>query len=372
MSDTWAGLLQAAILVAALAVVYRPFGACLAHTFTSEKHWRVERAVYRLVRVDPGSQQRWTTYAVGTLSFGLVSALLLYLLQRIQPLLPFDFGRTIPPGMAFNTAASFATNTNWQSYVPESVMGHAVQMLGLTVQNFVSAGMGLAVAIALIRAFVRDQTDRLGNFWVDLTRATVRILLPVAFVSAIVLVALGVTMSLRENVPVTALDGTGHSIAVAPAASQEAIKELGTNGGGIFNANSAHPFENPGAWSNLIEMFLILLIPVSLTRTFGLMVGSRRQGHVLLSVMAVLWTGVLAVTWWAEAHPNGPASLLAGGATEGKETRFGIPGSSLFATSTTGTSTGAVNSMHDSYTGLGGAGPLFQMMLGEISPGGVG
>jgi potassium-transporting ATPase potassium-binding subunit len=372
MSDTWAGLIQVGILLVALAVVYRPLGGFMARVFTTEKDWRVERAVYRLVRVDPQSEQRWTTYATGTLAFGLVSALLLYLLQRIQPLLPFNFGRSIPASMAFNNAVSFATNTNWQSYVPESVMGHAVQMLGLTVHNFVSAGMGIAVAIALIRGFIRHQTDRLGNFWVDLTRSVVRILLPISFVFAIVLVGLGVTMSLHEYVSVTGLDGAQHSIAVAPAASQEAIKELGTNGGGIFNANSAHPFENPNSWSDLIEIFLLLVIPVSLTRTFGVLVGNKRQGHVLLSVMGVLWAGILAVTWWAEAHPNGPAALLAGGAMEGKETRFGIPGSTLFATSTTGTSTGAVNSMHDSFSGLGGFGPLFHMMLGEISPGGVG
>jgi K+-transporting ATPase ATPase A chain len=372
MSDTWAGLVQVGILLAALAVVYRPFGGYMAHVFTSDRHWRVERAIYRLVRVNPDSEQRWTVYAAGVLAFGLISALLLFLLQRIQPLLPFDFGRVIPPGMAFNNAVSFATNTNWQSYVPESVMGHTVQMLGLTVHNFVSAAMGMAVAAALVRGFVRYRTDRLGNFWVDLTRACVRILLPISFVSAIVLVALGTAMSLRSGVTVTGLDGAQHTIALAPTASQEVIKELGTNGGGIFNANSAHPFENPNSWSNLIEIFLLLVIPVSLTRTLGVMVGNTRQGHVLLGVMGVLWSGILAMTWWAESHPNGPAALLAGGSLEGKETRFGIPSSTLFATSTTGTSTGAVNSMHDSYTGLGGGGPLFHMMLGEISPGGTG
>jgi K+-transporting ATPase ATPase A chain len=251
-------------------------------------------------------------------------------------------------------------------------MGHAVQMLGLTVHNFVSAGMGIAVAVALIRGFVRHRNDRVGNFWVDLTRSVVRVLLPISFVFALVLVGLGVSMSLRSGVPVTGLDGAHHTIALAPTASQEAIKELGTNGGGIFNANSAHPFENPNAWSDLTEIFLLLVIPVCLTRALGVMVGDRRQGHVLLSVMALLWAGVLTMTWWAEAHPNGPAALLAGASLEGKDQRFGIPASTLFATSTTGTSTGAVNSMHDSYSGLGGSGPLFHMMLGEISPGGVG
>jgi K+-transporting ATPase ATPase A chain len=372
MSDAGAGLLQAGLLVLALGLVYRPFGGYLAHVFTSQQHWRVERVIYRLARVDPDSEQRWTTYAAGVLGFGLVSALLLYVLQRIQPWLPLNFGRVIPPEMAFNNAVSFATNTNWQSYVPESVMGHTVQMLGLTVHNFVSAGMGIAVAVALIRGFVRHRNDRVGSFWVDLTRSVIRVLLPISFVFALVLVGLGVSMSLHSGVPVTGLDGAHHTIALAPTASQEAIKELGTNGGGIFNANSAHPLENPNAWSNLIEIFLLLVIPVCLTRALGAMVGDRRQGHVLLSVMALLWAGVLSMTWWAEAHPNGPAALLAGASLEGKEQRFGIPASTLFATSTTGTSTGAVNSMHDSYSGLGGAGPLFHMMLGEISPGGVG
>jgi K+-transporting ATPase ATPase A chain len=256
--------------------------------------------------------------------------------------------------------------------VPEKVMGHSVQMLGLTVQNFLSAAVGLAVAIALVRGFIRAKTDRLGNFWVDLTRGTVRILLPLAFLFAMVLIVFGVVQSLRSGVDVTNVDGSTSRIALAPAASQEAIKELGTNGGGIFNANSAHPFENPNAWTNLIEIFLLLVIPVSLTRTFGTMVGNRKQGYALLSVMGVLWAGMLAVIWWAESHPNGPAALLAGGQLEGKEVRFGIAGSALFANSTTGTSTGAVNSMHDSYSGLGGGGTILNMLFGELTPGGVG
>jgi K+-transporting ATPase ATPase A chain len=288
-------------------------------------------------------------------------------------LLPFNFGRgAVEPGIAFNTAVSFVTNTNWQSYVPEVVMGHTVQMLGLTVQNFVSAGVGLAVAIALVRGFTRSASDRLGNFWVDLTRGTVRILLPMSFVFAIVLIALGVVQSLHSGVAVTNPDGSSSTIALAPAASQEAIKELGTNGGGIFNANSSHPFENPNGWTNLIEIWLLLVIPVCLTRTFGTLVGNRRQGYALLSVMGVLWAGMLTVIWWAEAHPNGPAALLAGSAMEGKEVRFGIAGSALFADSTTGTSTGAVNSMHDSFSGLGGGGAMLNMLFGEITPGGVG
>ncbi len=373
MSSTAAGLLQVGLLVVALAAVYKPLGDYLARVFTSTKHLRVERAIYRVVRVSPDSEQHWKTYAAAVLGFSAVSIILLYLLQRLQSVLPFSFGRgAVEPGIAFNTAVSFVTNTNWQSYVPEKVMGHSVQLAGLTVQNFLSAAVGLAVAIALIRGFVRAKTDRLGNFWVDLTRGTIRILLPMAFVFALVLITLGVVQSLRSGVNVTSVDGSGNTIALAPAASQEAIKELGTNGGGIFNANSAHPFENPNAWTNLIEIFLLLVIPVSLTRTFGQLVGDRKQGYSLLSVMGVLWAGMLTVIWWAESHPNGPAALLAGGSLEGKEVRFGIAGSALFANSTTGTSTGAVNSMHDSYSGLGGGGAMLNMLFGELTPGGVG
>lgn len=368
-----AGLAQVALLLVALAVVHRPFGDYMARVFTSTKHLAVERAVYRLVRVNPDSEQRWPVYAAGVLGFSFVSIVLLYLLQRLQPLLPWSFGRgAVDPGVVFNTAISFVTNTNWQSYAPEEVLGHSVQMFGLTVQNFLSAGVGIAVAVALIRGFTRSRADRLGNFWVDLTRGTVRILLPVAFVFAIVLIALGVVQSLKSGVAVTNPDGSASTIALAPAASQEAIKELGTNGGGIFNANSSHPFENPNEWTNLIEIFLLLVMPVSLTRTFGTLVGNRGQGYALLSVMGVLWAGMLTVIWWAEAHPNGPAALLAGASMEGKEVRFGIPGSALFANSTTGTSTGAVNSMHDSFSGLGGGGALLNMLFGEMTPGGVG
>jgi K+-transporting ATPase ATPase A chain len=364
MPATTAGLMQAGALMLLLAAVYVPLGNYLAAVFTDRRHWRLERAIYRLGRVDPDSEQRWTVYAAGVVGVSFVGVVLLYLLQRLQALLPLSFGRdAVPPGVAFNTAVSFATNTNWQSYVPETTMGHTVQMVGLTVQNFVSAAIGLAVAIALIRGFIRANTDRLGNVWVDLVRGIVRVLIPIAFVSAIALVALGAAMSLRSGVDVTGLDGARHTIALAPAASQEAIKELGTNGGGIFNANSAHPFENPNGGSDLLEIFLLLVIPVSLTRAFGVMVRDTRQGTVLLSVMAVLWGAMLAVIWTAEA---------AAGVTEGKETRFGIPASALFADSTTGTSTGAVNSMHDSFSGFGGGGSLLNILFSEISPGGVG
>ncbi|HEX7307092.1 potassium-transporting ATPase subunit KdpA [Lentzea sp.] len=360
MSPLAAGLLQVGILFAALAVVYRPLGDYMARVFQAESHLRVEKAVYRLGRINPDAEQKWSTYAYGVLGFSFVGIVFLYVIQRLQSLLPFDFGRgNIGPGMAFNTAISFVANTNWQSYVPEAVMGHAVQMIGLTVQNFVSAAVGLAVAIALVRGFVRSRTDRLGNFWVDLVRGTVRILLPIAFLGAIVLIALGVTMSLKSGV-----DVDGQVVANAPVASQEVIKELGTNGGGVLNANSAHPFENPNEWTNLIEIFLILVIPVALTRTFGQLAGDRKQGYVLLGVMGVIWTAMLGVIWAAEATGLRPL--------EGKELRFGIPGSAIFADATTGTSTGAVNSLHDSYTGLGGGAALLNMLFGEMTPGGVG
>lgn len=382
MSASWAGLGQAGVLLVALTVAYRPLGDYMAKAFTTERHWRIERVLYRLVRVNPASEQRWTTYAAGVLGVSLASVLLLYLLQRLQAVLPWSFGHSaVAPAVAANTAISFTTNTNWQSYVPEQTLGNSVQMAGLTVQNFVSAGIGMAVAIALVRGFIKAKTNRLGNVWVDLTRCCIRILLPLSFVFAIVLTALGVVQSLSSGTAITGIDGVQHTIALAPAASQEVIKELGTNGGGIFNTNSAHPFENPNAWSNLVEIFLLLVIPVSLTRTFGTMVSlgrglsareGRRQGYTLLSVMAALWGAMLAVIWWAEAHPTGKAALLAGAATEGKETRFGIAASTLFADSTTGTSTGAVNAAHDSLSGLGGGGALLNMLLSEVTPGGVG
>jgi K+-transporting ATPase ATPase A chain len=373
MSDTTAGLIQLGLLLAALAAVYKPVGDYLARVFSTEKHLKLEKGLYKLFRVDPDSEQRWPTYAAGVLGFSFVSIVLLYLLQRLQPLLPWNQGRgSVSPGVAFNTAVSFVTNTNWQSYVPETTMGHFVQMAGLTVQNFLSAGVGLAVAIAVTRGFVRAKTDRLGNFWVDLTRGTIRVLLPMAFVFAIVLVALGVVQSLKAGVAVTNPDGSQSTIALAPVASQESIKELGTNGGGILNANSAHPFENPTAWTNLIELFLILVIPVSLTRAFGKLVGKPKQGYVLLGVMGLLWAASLAIIWFSEATASNPAALAAGASMEGKEQRFGIGLTSIFADTTTGTSTGAVNGAHDSLSGLGGGGPLLNMLYGEISPGGVG
>jgi K+-transporting ATPase ATPase A chain len=377
MNDTVAGLLQVGALVVLLAAVYVPLGDYMARVFTGERHLRVEKAIYRVARVDADSGQRFPTYAAALLAFSFSCVVLLYLIQRFQPLLPMGFGRGvdgagIPPAMAFNNAVSFVTNTNWQSYVPEQVVGDTVQMAGFTVQNFLSAAVGLAVAVALIRGIVAANTDRLGNFWVDLTRGVIRILLPLAFLAAIVLVATGVVMTLRSGIDVTTVDGSAHTIPLAPAGSQEAIKELGTNGGGVFNANSAHPFENPNALSNFLEIFLLLVIPVSLTRTFGTMVRDRRQGLVLVAVMGVIWAAFVALAWLAETHPNGPAAIAAGDAMEGKEVRFGVPGSVLFGVSTTGTSTGAVNALHDSFTGGAGGTVLLNILLGEVTPGGVG
>jgi K+-transporting ATPase ATPase A chain len=373
LPDVVAGLLQIAALLILLALVHRPLGDYMARVYSDERDWRVETWLYRVARVDSGAEQRWSGYAAGVLGFSFVGIVLLYLLQRLQPLRPWASARGAgDPAMAFNTAISFVTNTNWQSYVPEQVLGNTVQMAGLTVQNVVSAAVGMAVAVALVRGFARSATDRLGNFWVDLTRGVARVLLPSAFVAAILLVSTGVVMSFSAGLDVTTIDGAQHTLPLAPAASQEAVKELGTNGGGIFNANSAHPFENPNALSNLFEIFLLLVIPVAMTRTFGTMVRSTRQGTVLVAVMGAIWGVFVTLAWLAEASPDGPAAVAAGTAMEGKETRFGIPGSTLFAVSTTGTSTGAVNSLHDSFTGGAGGIALLNMLLGEVAPGGVG
>jgi K+-transporting ATPase ATPase A chain len=365
--------LQAGVLVLALALVHRPLGDAMARAFTSEKHWRVERLVYRLGGVDAGSEQRWTVYLRSLLVFSLVAVLGLYALLRLQHLLPLGDGtRAVPSLLAWNTAISFVTNTNWQNYGGESTLGHLVQAAGLGVQNFVSAAVGLAVAVALIRGFARHGSDRIGNFWVDLTRGTVRILLPLAFVGAVVLIAGGVVQNLHGATEIQTLAGGRQSIPGGPVASQEAIKLLGTNGGGFFNANSAHPFENPNGWTNLFAVLLMLVIPFSLPRTFGTMVRDRRQGYAIVAVMALFWIGSLAAMGAFEAHSRPDAVVAAGQALEGKELRFGVPGSTLFATSTTLTSTGAVNSAHDSYTPMGGGMALANMMTGEVAPGGVG
>ncbi|MEP7088578.1 MAG: potassium-transporting ATPase subunit KdpA [Nocardioidaceae bacterium] len=373
MSDTTAGLLQVGLLLVALAVCYRPMGAYMARVYTSESDSRVERVVYRLMGVDSKADQRWPVYARALLAFSVVSVLFLYVLQRVQAHLPLSLGFSgVAPAQAFNTAASFVTNTNWQSYSGESTMGHLVQMSGFAVQNFVSAAVGMAVAVALIRGFIRSRTDRVGNFWVDLVRTCLRILLPLAVVGALVLLAMGAVQNLSSGVDATTLTGGHQVLTGGPVASQEAIKELGTNGGGFYNANSSHPFENPNPLSDLFEIFFLLLIPVALTRTFGLMVKDKRQGYAILAVMSVLWGLILTGVSIAESAHRGTALQLAGAAMEGKETRFGEAASALFATSTTGTSTGAVNSFHDSFTALGGGQLIFNMGLGEVAPGGTG
>jgi potassium-transporting ATPase potassium-binding subunit len=373
MSATAAGILQLLFLVALLALAHRPLGDYMARVFTGSKHLGVERVFYRVVRIDPDADQRWSTYLLSLLCFSMVSVLFLFGFQRLQSYLPLslDFPG-VPAAGAFNTAVSFVTNSNWQWYSGEATMGHLVQMAGLAVQNFLSAAVGLAVAVALIRGLVRTKTDRLGNFWVDIIRATLRILLPLSCIFALVLVIGGAVQNFASPVDVTTLSGGTQSITGGPVASQEAIKELGTNGGGFYNANSAHPFENPNSWTNLVEIFMLLLIPSALPRTYGQMVGDKRQGYAVLAAATVLWAGSVVATTAAEvAHP-GTVPQAVGAAMEGKEVRFDTWASALFAASTTGTSTGAVNAMHDSFTAAGGGVVLFNMMLGEVSPGGVG
>jgi K+-transporting ATPase ATPase A chain len=367
------GILQILALVILLALVYRPLGDYMARMFTTSKDLRVERGFYRVIGVDSSSEQTWRIYLRSVLVFSLVGVLLLYAIQRLQAVLPYALGfPAIPEGLSFNTAASFVTNTNWQSYSPDVTMGYAVQLGGLVVQNFLSVAVGIAVAIALVRGLAFRKTGTLGNFWVDLTRTALRLLLPLSVVAAIVLIAGGVIQNFNGFTAVHTLTGATQSIPGGPVASQEAIKELGNNGGGFYNVNSAHPFENPTAWTNLFEIFLMLAIPFALTRTFGQMVGDKRQGNAILAVMASIFVVSLTALTLFETLTGGAATRLAGAAMEGKEQRFGIWGSTLFATSTTLTSTGAVNSMHDSFTSLGGFMTMFNMMLGEIAPGGGG
>ena len=369
MSATVSGLLTIGVLLLMLAVCYHPLGAWMARVYTDTRHLRVERAIYRLVRVDPDSEQGWKTYALSVMAFSLVSIAALFTLILVQLRLPLRQGSE---GMgvttALNTAVSFVTNTNWQSYAGEVGATPIVQTVGLTVQNFASAAVGMAVAVALIRAIARRSTQGVGNFWVDLVRGSVRVLLPIAAVGAVVLMAGGVVQNLTAPETIQAAAGGEQVIRGGLVASQEAIKELGTNGGGYFNANSAHPFENPNALTNLFEIFLLLVIPFALTRTYGLMVGDRRQGWALLGFAGVLWAGAVAATTASEVSASGGLA----GSMEGKEQRFGLWASTLFASATTGTSTGAVNSMHESYSPLGGGTVLTNMLLGEISPGGVG
>ncbi|WP_448333336.1 potassium-transporting ATPase subunit KdpA [Streptomyces sp. DSM 41534] len=373
MGPVLAGVLQLLALIGALALAYVPLGNYMAKVYSSDKHWRVEKWIYKGIGANPDTEMRWVSYLRGVLAFSAAGVLFLYLLQRLQGSLPGSLGfSSIEPAQAFDTAASFVTNTNWQSYSGEQAMGHVVQTAGLAVQNFVSAAVGIAVAVALVRGFARSRTGELGNFWADLVRGTVRVLVPIAAVAAVVLVACGALQNFSGIHEVGQFMGGSQQWNGGAVASQEAIKELGTNGGGYFNANSSHPFENPTPFTNLFEIFLILVIPLAMTRAFGVMVGSVKQGYAILATMVTIWVGFVALMMWTEFAHHGPALQAAGGALEGKETRFGVGGSALFAVSTTLTSTGAVDSFHSSFTGLGGGITMLGMMLGEIAPGGVG
>ncbi|HWZ82909.1 MAG TPA: potassium-transporting ATPase subunit KdpA [Terriglobales bacterium] len=400
------GWLQILLFLALIFAVTKPLGLFMARVFNREKTFMdpvlrpLERLLYRVSRVDETHEMRWTEYAVSMLLFSVVSMLVLYLIQRVQgflPLNPQKFGAVNPPHLAFNTAASFTTNTNWQAYSGESTMSYFTQMAGLAYHNFISAAVGIALAIAFIRGIARRQMETIGNFWVDMVRACLWVLLPFCIVGALVLVSQGVVQNLRpydhatlvepQQVQVTGADGktvtttvTEQVIAQGPVASQEIIKEWGTNGGGFFNANSAHPFENPTPLSNLIELFCIFSIGAGLTYTLGHMTESPRHGWAVWAAMAILFLAGVTVTYWAEAHGNPllhgvdqRASLTqAGGNMEGKEVRFGIANSALFATVTTDASCGAINGWHDSYTPLGGMVPLVNIMLSEVIFGGVG
>jgi len=377
------------LLVVLLACV-KPLGLYMADIFEGRPIWPLralgecERGIYRLCGIDPAAQMSWKQYALCLLLFNALGALALYALQRWQAWLPLNPQRFpgVSPGSSFNTAVSFITNTNWQGYSGESAMSYLTQMAGLTVQNFLSAASGMVVAIALIRGLARHSCATIGNLWVDMTRAVLYILLPLALLLALLLVSQGVIQNFSPYKNVTTLEARVQTLPMGPVASQESIKELGTNGGGFFNANSAHPYENPSALTNLLEMLAILVIPAGLTYTFGRMVGDTRQGWAVLAAMALLFVALLCVTLHSEQQGNPAIARLgvdqaagaaqSGGNMEGKETRFGIAASALFATITTATSCGAVNGMHDSFTPLGGLVPLFQMQLGEVVFGGVG
>jgi potassium-transporting ATPase potassium-binding subunit len=378
------GWIQIAIFCAIVVALAKPFGGFMTRVFAGERTWLtpvlrpVERGFYRLADVDAQADQHWTSYAVAMLAFNLAGFLFLYALQRLQGSLPLNPQGLagVPPDLAFNTAVSFVTNTNWQSYAGETTMSYLTQMLGLTVQNFVSAATGIALAIALIRGFARRSVSGIGNFWVDVTRCTLYVLLPVAFVAALFLVWQGMPQNLNAYVDATTVEGAKQTIAQGPVASQVAIKVFGTNGGGFFNANAAHPYENPTALSNLVQMVLIFAIGAGLTNVFGRMVGDQRQGWAIFAAMGVMVLAGVLVAYWAEAAGN-PAFAgfgidPAGGNMEGKEVRFGIANSALFATVTTDASCGAVNSMHDSFMPLGGMVPLVNILLGEVIIGGVG
>jgi K+-transporting ATPase ATPase A chain len=387
---TITGWVQIALFSAIVILITRPFGGYMTRVFNGERSFLspvlrpVERAVYWCCGVDEKEEQHWLTYAVAMLFFSIVGFLTLYALQRLQWYLPFNpqSQTGVEQSLAFNTSVSFVTNTNWQSYVPETTMGYLVQMAGLTVHNFVSGATGIALALALIRGFTRREAKSVGNFWVDLTRATLYVLLPISIVVALFFVWQGMPQNLGAYVDATTLEGAKQTIAQGSVASQEVIKMLGTNGGGFFNANSAHPYENPNALTNLVEMVLIFSIGAGLTNVLGRMVSDERQGWALFAAVGVLYLAGVATAYWSEAHGN-PAfaqygvnstasATQAGGNMEGKEVRFGIANTALFATVTTDASCGAVNSMHDSFLPTGGAVPLINMQLGEVIFGGVG
>ncbi|MGA8938837.1 MAG: potassium-transporting ATPase subunit KdpA [Acidobacteriaceae bacterium] len=399
------GWLQITLFIALILLFAKPMGSYMTRVFERRRTWLdpvlvpCERLLYRLTGIDPNEEMRWTQYAVSMLIFTAATVLLTYIIERLQAHLPFNPQgfHAVSPGLAINTAISFSTNTNWQAYTPESTMSYLTQMLGLATHNFWSAAVGLALAIAFIRGIARREMKTLGNFWVDLTRGTLWILLPISIVFALALTSQGVIQNLKpytiatlvqpQTITTTGADGkpttttvTTQTIAQGPVASQEAIKMLGTNGGGFFNANSAHPFENPTPLSNFLEMLSIFLIPAGLTVTLGQMVGSPKHGWAVLAAMTILWFVGVFACYWSEAQPNPllhhvdqQASLMQpGGNMEGKEVRFGIVNSALFATVTTDASCGAVNAMHDSFMPLGGLVPLTNIMLGEIVFGGVG
>ncbi|MBP2292972.1 potassium-transporting ATPase subunit KdpA [Azospirillum rugosum] len=378
------GWIQILLFVLLVAAVTRPLGGFMTRVFNGERSFLssllrpIERGLYRLAGVDEAAEQHWTAYAVSMLLFSAAGMAVLYLMQRLQGVLPFNPTgmAAVPADLAFNTAASFTTNTNWQNYGGESTMSHLVQMAGLTFHNYVSAATGTALAVALVRGFARASARTVGNFWVDLTRCTLYVLLPLCVVYALFLVWQGVPQTLGAYAEATTLEGAKQTLALGPVASQEAIKMLGTNGGGFFNANSAHPFENPNALTNLVQMVSIFALGAGLTNLFGRMVGDERQGWAILAAMGVLFLAGVTVAYWAEAQGNPAFAALgidpAAGNMEGKETRFGIASSALFATVTTAASCGAVNAMHDSFTPLGGMVPLVNIMLGEVIVGGVG
>lgn len=376
MTTTSAGIAFLVSLIVALTAVHIPLGDYMYRVYTAEKDSALERLVYRLVGADPKSEQTWAAYARSVLAFSLISVLLLFGFQLVQGELPLhlhDPATPMTPALAWNAAISFVTNTNWQSYSGETTQGHLVQMAGLTVQNFASAAVGMSVAVVLVRGFARRNATELGNFWVDLVRGTLRILLPISVVAAIVLLAGGVIQNfhLYDQI-VTTITGAQQTIPGGPVASQEAIKELGTNGGGFYNANSAHPFENPTAWTNWVEIFLLLVISFSMPRTFGRMVGDKRQGYAIVAVMSVLAVISTALMLLFQLQHHGTVPTAIGAATEGVEQRFGVADSAIFANATTLTSSGAVDSFHDSYTSLGGMMTMFNMQLGEVAPGGTG